>query len=103
MYAIIETGGKQLWVVPGETVTVEKLDVEKGATLTFNALWAVSDAPEGQEPVSSRTAKVTATVVKQGRGSKIIVFKKRTKKAYKKTQGHRQWLTSIKIESISLN
>ena len=54
-------------------------------------------------PKSTRTAKVTATVVKQGRGPKIIVFKKRTKKAYKKTQGHRQWLTSIKIESISLN
>ena len=53
--------------------------------------------------MSTRTAQVTATVVKQGRGSKIIVFKKRTKKAYKKTQGHRQWLTSIKIESISLN
>ena len=51
----------------------------------------------------TRTAEVTATVVKQGRGPKIIVFKKRTKKAYKKTQGHRQWLTSIKIESISLN
>lgn len=103
MYAIIETGGKQLWVVPGETVKVEKLEAEQGAKLTFNALWAVGDAPEGQEPVSSRTAKVTATVVKQGRGPKIIVFKKRTKKAYKKTQGHRQWLTSIKIESISLN
>ena len=103
MYAIIETGGKQLWVVPGETVKVEKLEVEQGAKLTFSALWAVGDAPEGQEPTSSRTAKVTATVVKQGRGPKIIVFKKRTKKAYKKTQGHRQWLTSIKIESISLN
>ena len=103
MYAIIETGGKQLWVVPGETVKIEKLEAEQGAKLTFNALWAVADAPEGQEPVSTRKATVTATVVKQGRGPKIIVFKKRTKKAYKKTQGHRQWLTSIKIESISLN
>ena len=103
MYAIIETGGKQLWVIPGETVKVEKLEVKEGETLTFSALWAVGDAPEGQEPKSTRTAKVTATVVKQGRGPKIIVFKKRTKKAYKKTQGHRQWLTSIKIESISLN
>ena len=103
MYAIIETGGKQLWVVPGETVKVEKLEVDPGAKLEFKALWAVGDAAEGQEPKSTRTAKVTATVVKQGRGPKIIVFKKRTKKAYKKTQGHRQWLTSIKIESISLN
>jgi len=103
MYAIIETGGKQLWVVPGETVRVEKLEAEKGATLEFKALWAVGDAKEGQEAASSRSAKVTATVVGQGRAAKVVVFKKRTKKAYKKTRGHRQWLTAIKIESISLN
>ncbi len=103
MYAIIETGGKQLWVIPGETVKVEKLEAKEGDKITLNALWAVADGKEGQEPATSRSAKVTATVVKQGRGPKIIVFKKRTKKAYKKTQGHRQWLTSIKIESISLN
>lgn len=103
MYAIIETGGKQLWVVPGETVEVEKLEVEQGAKLTFNALWAVGDAKEGQEPAHSRSAKVTATVVKQDRGPRVIVFKKRTKKAYKKMRGHRQWLTMIKIENISLN
>ena len=103
MYAIIETGGKQLWVVPGETVTVEKLAVEPGAKLTFDALWAVGDAPEGAEPAYSRKAVVSATVVKQDRGPKIIVFKKRTKKAYKKRIGHRQWLTFIKIENISIN
>ncbi|MFI5349775.1 MAG: bL21 family ribosomal protein, partial [Elusimicrobiota bacterium] len=50
MYAIIETGGKQLWVVPGETVKVEKLELEKGAKIEFKALWAVGDAKEGQEP-----------------------------------------------------
>ncbi|MBI4371662.1 MAG: 50S ribosomal protein L21 [Elusimicrobia bacterium] len=103
MYAIIETGGRQFWVVPGETVKVEKLEADKGQSLTFNALWAVGDAPEGQEPAYSRQAKVSATVVRQGRGPKIIVFKKRTKKAYKKTRGHRQWLTEIKIDGISFN
>ncbi|UPT74416.1 MAG: 50S ribosomal protein L21 [Elusimicrobiota bacterium] len=103
MYAIIETGGKQLWVIPGETVKVEKLEAKEGDKITLNALWAVADAKEGSEPATSRSAKVTATVVKQGRGEKILVFKKRTKKAYKKMQGHRQWLTSIKIENISLN
>lgn len=103
MYAIIETGGKQLWVVPGETLRVEKLKADQGSKLTFSALWAAGDAKEGAEPVYSRDAKVTATVVKQGRGSKIIVFKKRSKKAYKKTIGHRQWLTTIKIEDISFN
>jgi large subunit ribosomal protein L21 len=103
MYAIIETGGKQLWVVPGETVKVEKLEAAQGAKLEFKALWAVGDAKEGQEPTYSQKAKVTATVVAQDRGPKIIVFKKRTKKAYKKRIGHRQWLTHIKIEAISLN
>ncbi len=103
MYAIIETGSKQYWVVPGETIKVEKLEAEPGAKLEFKALWAVSDAKEGAEPSYSRQAKVAAVVVTQGRGKKIVVFKKRTKKAYKKTQGHRQWLTTIKIENISLN
>lgn len=103
MYAIIETGGKQLWVVPGETVKVEKLDLKEGEKLEFKALWAVGDAAEGQEPSYSQKAKVTGTVVKQDRGPRIIVFKKRTKKAYKKIKGHRQWLTYIKIENISLN
>ena len=103
MYAIIETGGKQLWVVPGETVRVEKLEVKEGDKLEFKALWAVGEAKEGQEPVYSRTAKVTGTVIRQDRGVKIIVFKKKTKKAYKKRIGHRQWLTDVKIDSISLN
>lgn len=103
MYAIIETGGKQLWVVPGETVKVEKLEVKEGEKLEFKALWAVGDAAEGQEPAYSRQAKVTGTVVKQDRGPRVIVFKKRTKKAYKKVKGHRQWLTYVKIENISLN
>ena len=103
MYAIIETGGKQYWVVPGETIKVEKLAAEPGTKLELKALWAVGDAAEGKEPTYTRQAKVTATVVTQGRGPKIVVFKKRTKKAYKKTQGHRQWLTTIKIDDISLN
>jgi large subunit ribosomal protein L21 len=103
MYAIIETGSKQLWVVPGETVRVEKLEAKEGDKLEFKALWAVGDAKEGQEPSYSQKAMVTGTVVKQDRGPKIIVFKKRTKKAYKRRQGHRQWLTYVKIENISLN
>jgi large subunit ribosomal protein L21 len=98
MYAIIETGGRQFWVSPGETIRVEKLEAEKGKELTFNALWAVDDAQK-----TSRKASVTAEVVKQDRGPKILVFKKRQKKAYKKMRGHRQWLTDIKIKSISIN
>jgi len=103
MYAIIEAGGKQFWVVPGETIKVDRLEAEKGKELTFPVLWAVADAPEGKEPAVSQKGQVVAEVVRQGRGPKIIVFKKRSKKAYKKTQGHRQDLTEIKIKSISLN
>ena len=96
MYAIIETGGRQFWVSPGETIRVEKLAAEAGQELTFKALWAAGDAAEGKEPAVSRAAQVTAEVVKQTRGPKIIVFKRRTKKAYRKTQGHRQELTALK-------
>jgi large subunit ribosomal protein L21 len=103
MYAIIETGGRQFWVTPGETIRVEKLTEEPGKELTFQALWAVGDAPEGKEPASSRTAQVKAEVVKQTKGPKIIVFKRRSKKAYRKTKGHRQNYTDIRIKAISIN
>lgn len=103
MYAIIETGGKQYWVTPGETIRIEKLSAAQGQEVTFKALWAVSDAAEGQEPSVSRNAQVTAEILGQGRGPKIVVFKKRSKKAYQKTQGHRQSLTDVLIKAISLN
>lgn len=103
MYAIIETGGKQYWVTPDETIRVDKLEAEAGKELTFKALWAVGDAKEGQEPQVSREAKVTVEVARQDRGPKVLVFKKRTKKAYKKMQGHRQYLTDLKIKAISFN
>ncbi|MBI4376107.1 MAG: 50S ribosomal protein L21 [Elusimicrobia bacterium] len=103
MYAIIETGGRQFWVTPGETILVEKLKAEHGQELTLNALWAVKDAAEGQEPQSSRKATVVAQVLTQTRGPKILVFRKKPKKAYKRMQGHRQALTQLLIKSISFN
>ena len=98
MYAIIETGSKQYWVTPGETIRVEKLKAEKGQEVTFKALWAVSDAKE-----VSREAKVVAEVAGEAAGPKILVFKRRQKKAYKKMRGHRQHLTDLTIKSISFN
>ncbi|MBI3298095.1 MAG: 50S ribosomal protein L21 [Elusimicrobia bacterium] len=100
MYAIIETGGHQYWVIPGETIRVEKLETEDKKTLTFKALWA---AEEGKEDSSSQKATVTAEVVRQMRGPKIIVFKKKPKSKYSRKYGHRQSLTEIKITKISLN
>ncbi len=93
-YAIIETGGKQYWVAPNETVKVDRLTVPKGKEITFEALWAGEGADKTQ---------VVAEVVRELRAPKIIVFKKRSKKAYRKTRGHRQYLTELRIKSISKN
>ncbi|MBI5631450.1 MAG: 50S ribosomal protein L21 [Elusimicrobia bacterium] len=103
MYAIIETGGRQYWVTPGKTIQVEKIEAEAGKELAFDALWAVADPEQGKDPAISQKARVTAEVVRQKRGPKILVFKRRPKKAYRKLQGHRQSLTDILIKSISLN
>ncbi|MHB2026189.1 MAG: 50S ribosomal protein L21 [Elusimicrobiota bacterium] len=103
MYAIIETGGKQYWVVPGEVIQVERLDAEKGKEIIFKALWAAGDAASEKDAPVSRQASVTAEVDGHTRGPKIIVFKRRAKKAYKRTHGHRQELTKLRIKSIALN
>ncbi|MFH2203811.1 MAG: 50S ribosomal protein L21 [Elusimicrobiota bacterium] len=100
MYAIIETGGKQYWVVPGEMLKVEKLAGKKGDTITFAALWT---ADEEKAESSSREGKVTAEIVRQTRGDKIIVFKKKPKSNYSRRAGHRQSLTEIRVTKISLN
>lgn len=95
MYAIIETGNKQYRVSPGDKVKVEKLDGEKGKALTFKALWSGKDDGGG-----SQGGTVTAEIVRQFRAPKILVFKKRRKKGYKKMQGHRQDLTEIQVKEI---
>ncbi|MGD0002301.1 MAG: 50S ribosomal protein L21 [Bryobacteraceae bacterium] len=101
MYAVIETGGKQYRVAPGDTLQVEKLAGEAGAALEFGTVLAVgTDSGELLTGAAAATAKVTASIAKQGRGDKELVFKFKRKKQYKKTIGHRQYLTTIKIEEI---
>ena len=90
MYAIIETGGKQYWVVPGEILQVEKLTVKEGEEVTFKALWSASQDEKSAPTAKSPSAKVTARIVRHLQGPKIIVFRKKTKKAYEKGSGHRQ-------------
>ena len=101
MYAIIETGGKQYRVTPGLTFAVEKLAGGVGATVEFDKVLAVSKA-EGEILIGPDAAqtRVKATITAQGRGDKVIVFKFKRKKQYKKTQGHRQSLTTVKIDEI---
>lgn len=101
MYAIIETGGKQYRVSEGDQVFVEKLDKEEGKTVNFDKILAFSDG----ESLKTGTpylkgVKVSGKVVKNGKGKKIIVFKFKPKKGYKRTQGHRQPYTCVEITSV---
>ncbi len=100
MYAIIATGGKQYKVSEGDVLRVEKLDVETGNTVTFDRVIAVSD---GTLKVGEDVAKanVTATVMEQGRGKKVIVYKYKRKTGYHKKNGHRQAYTKVKIDKIN--
>jgi len=102
MYAIIEIGGKQYWVVPGEILQVEKLTDQEGAEVTFKALWSASQDAKTVAASKSPAAKVTARIVRHLKGPKIIVFRKKSKKAYEKGSGHRQELTEIEVKDIQL-
>jgi large subunit ribosomal protein L21 len=101
-YAIIETGGKQYWVEPGETIQVDRLTDKTGSEIKVKALWAVGEAKADQKPQISQKAQVLAEVIAHPRGPKIIVFQKKPKKAYQRTKGHRQELTSLRVKSIVL-
>jgi large subunit ribosomal protein L21 len=101
MYAVILTGGKQYKVQEGDVLFVEKLPVETEGQFELNEVLMVSK--DGQLKVGSpvvENAKVVASVVKHGKAKKIIVFKYKRKKDYRKKQGHRQPYTQIKIEKI---
>ncbi len=100
MYAIIATGGKQYKVSEGDVIKVEKLDVEVGATVTFDQVIAISDN-ELKVANDVANATVSATVMDQGRGRKIIVYKYKRKSGYHKKNGHRQAYTQVKIDKIN--
>ena len=102
MYAIIKTGGKQYTVQVGDEIFVEKLDVEAGEKVDFTSVLAVSTEEGLQLGDAVANAKVVASVVKNGKAPKVIIFKFKAKKDYRKKQGHRQPYTKVKIESISL-
>ncbi len=103
MYAVIKTGGKQYKVSEGDEIIVEKLEVEEGGSVTFEEVLAVADGDNikiGQPLVSG--AKVTGSVVKNGKGPKIRIFKYKHKTNYRRRQGHRQPFTKVKIEKIEV-
>ena len=101
MYAVIRTGGKQYVVSPGEQLKIERTAHENG-TIEFSDILAVSGG-EGKFEKDLSGAKVTATVLGEGRGDKILVFKFKRKKQYKKMQGHRQNFVQVRINEILVN
>lgn len=101
MYAVIETGGKQYRVQEGDVVFIEKLDAKEGDVVNFDKVLVLSDAGNinvGKPYVEG--VKVEGMVIKQGKSKKIVVFKYKPKKNYRKKQGHRQPFTKVKIEKI---
>ena len=99
MFAIIETGGKQYRVCVGDVLDVERLDAEEGATVDLKVLLVgEGDSVTTGAEVEGKTVK--ATVVRQFRAPKVIVFKYKAKKNVRKRQGHRQYKTRIKIDAI---
>ena len=101
MYAVIKTGGKQYRVAPGQTIRVEKLDGNIGDEVALKDVLLVSDGDQikvGQPMLSE--AEVKATIVEQHRARKIIVFKKKRRKGYRRTKGHRQYYTAIRVQEI---
>lgn len=102
MYAIIKTGGKQYKVAEGQTVRVEKLEAESGATIEFDQVLMIAEGGDVKvgTPVLDG-AKVTAEVESQGRAKKVEIIKFRRRKHSMKRQGHRQYYTDVKITGIA--
>ena len=104
MLAIFKTGGKQYSVKTGQILKVEKLEGKKGDSVSFKDVLAISDSSENKIGIPLvEGASVEAKILDQIRDKKIIVFKKRRRQNYRSTQGHRQYLTVLKIESISMD
>ncbi|HMF76885.1 MAG TPA: 50S ribosomal protein L21 [Bryobacteraceae bacterium] len=101
MYAVIETGGKQYRVSPGQTIEVDTIAGDVGSTVEFDRVLAFSN--EANELVLGdglKLARVRGTIAAHGRAQKIIVFKFKRKKQYKRTQGHRQNFTRVAVQEI---
>ena len=105
MYAVIQTGGKQYRVQPGDIVQIEKLDGEEGASVKFDQVLFSSDAnAESPKVVIGKPllagALVTGEIVGQGRGEKVTIIKMKRRKQYRRTQGHRQFLTQVLVTGV---
>jgi large subunit ribosomal protein L21 len=104
MFAVFETGGKQFRAEPGTRLRIPSLDVEPGETVTFDHVLLAGDGEENVQ-VGAPTvdgASVKAEVLRHGRAKKLIVFKRKRRKGYRRKQGHRQDFTEIRIDEVAL-
>jgi len=101
MYAIIATGGKQYKVEEGDEIRVEKLAAEEGDSVTFDQVLAVSNDGTLKVGADAAAATVGATVVRQGKARKVVVYKYKAKTGYHKKNGHRQQYTQVRIDKIN--
>ncbi|MBO5197569.1 MAG: 50S ribosomal protein L21 [Lachnospiraceae bacterium] len=101
MYAIIATGGKQYKVSEGDIIKVERLGAAAGETVTFDQVLVVNNGELKAGNPTVAGASVSATVVEEGKGKKVIVYKYKRKTGYHKKNGHRQIYTAVKIEKIN--
>jgi large subunit ribosomal protein L21 len=102
MYAVIRSGGKQYRVTPGQTLRLEKLEGEAGSKVQLSDVLMVEDGGKIQTGAPLPNASVEATIIQSDRSDKILVFKKKRKKQYRRTRGHRQDFTAVRIEKISV-
>lgn len=100
MYAIVKTGGKQYKVAPGDKLNIEKIEGEPGDKITLDTICVVDGKNVDAKPDSASKTKVEAEIVEQFRGDKILVFKFKKRKNYKRLQGHRQNMTRILITAV---
>ncbi len=103
MYAVVSTGGKQYKVQEGETLSVEKLPGEEGSQISFDRVLMYSDDENltvGKPVIEN--AVVSAHIIEQGKAKKILVFKYKRRKRFRRKQGHRQAFTKVKIDSIAV-
>jgi len=101
MYAVIKTGGKQYRVQEGDLLRIEKLDAEVGKKVTFDDVLMFGEGAEIKAGAEAAKAKVSAVVTDAGRGQKIVIFKKRRRKNYRLTKGHRQDYTQVRITEVA--
>jgi large subunit ribosomal protein L21 len=101
MYAIVATGGKQLKVVTGDVVAVEKIDAAVGESVKFDVIFLADGDDIVVDPAELASATVTGEVVEQFKGEKAIIFKFKKRKGYKRLKGHRQNLTKVRITDVA--